>query len=122
EALPSFSTYCTSVNPSPCRSSSATYSGATQMPGTRTSLSLVVSGGGSAATSLGCTPRQPAVPTRLNSPRNSRRLNRLALWVRMGTSFADTGQCDTKNAGQWTLLPSHEQAQHLTPGFRRREE
>src|SRR6266508_4622468 len=26
------------------------------------------------------------------------------------------GQCDTANAGQWTLLPSHEQAQHLTLG------
>src|SRR2546428_754982 len=26
----------------------------------------------------------------------------------------DAGQCDTENAGQWTLLPSHEQAQHLT--------
>src|SRR4029453_17279401 len=24
------------------------------------------------------------------------------------------GQCDTENAGQWTLLSLHEQAQHLT--------
>jgi len=32
----------------------------------------------------------------------------------MDTSLPDAGQADTENAGPWTLLPSHEQAQHLT--------
>jgi hypothetical protein len=32
----------------------------------------------------------------------------------MRSSLPDAGQCDTENTGQWTLLPSHEQAQHLT--------
>ena len=31
----------------------------------------------------------------------------------MGTSLADTGQCNPETDGQGTLLPSHEQAQHL---------
>jgi len=26
----------------------------------------------------------------------------------------DSGQCNPQNAGQWVLLPSHEQAQHRT--------
>ena len=118
-ALPRSRKYCTSVNPSLCRSSSATYWGAIQMPGILINLIVVVSGGGSAATGLGRRPRSPAVPASVNPSRNLRRLNRLAYWVLMGTSLPDTGQCDTENAGQWTLLPSHEQAQHLTPGVRR---
>src|SRR5205823_1981694 len=40
-------TECTSRNPSACSSSSATYCGATQRPRPWTSLSVVVSGGGS---------------------------------------------------------------------------
>src|SRR5262245_27286005 len=84
------------------------------MLGIRTSLILVVSGGGSAATGLGCTPRSPAVPASVNPSRNCRRLNRLACWIRMGTSLPDAGQCDIENAGQWTLLLLHGRAQHLT--------
>src|SRR5712692_3098904 len=89
--------------------------GARQMlPGVLTSLIRVVSGGGSAVTGLGCTPRSPAVPASVNSPRNLRRLNCRACRVLMGTSLPDAGQRDTWNAGQWTLFPSHEQVQHLT--------
>src|SRR6266851_5981125 len=102
------------MNPSARRSSSATYWGARQMLGVWTSVIFVVSGGGSAATRLACRPRSPAVPASVNPPRNLRRLNRLACWVHMGTSLPDSSQCDTENAGKWTLLPSHEQAQHLT--------
>ena len=43
------STYCTSVNPSAGRNSSATTKGAPQMPGCRPSRSRVVSGGGSSS-------------------------------------------------------------------------
>src|SRR5262245_43830386 len=82
------------------------------MLGIRTNLSLVVSGGGSAATGLGCTPRSPTIPASVNPPRNLRRLNRLTCWVFMGTSLPNAGQCDPETAAQWTLLPSHEQAQH----------
>src|SRR5712692_5385274 len=85
------------------------------MLGVWTSVIVVVSGGGSAATRLACRPRSPAVPASVNPSRNLRRLNRLACWVRMGTSLPDASQCDTWNAGQWTLLPSHKWAQHLTP-------
>ena len=38
----------------------------------------------------------------------------------MRTSLPDIGQCDTENAGQWTLLPSYEWARHLTRGVSRR--
>ena len=55
------------------------------------SLSRVVSGGGSAATGLGCTPRSPAVPASVNPPRNLRRLNGRACWLCMGTSLPDAG-------------------------------
>jgi hypothetical protein len=84
------------------------------MAGLRTNRSVVVSGGGSAATGLGYKPRSPAVPASVNPLRNLRRLNCRAYWVLIGTSIPDTGQCDTSNAGQWTLLPLHEQVQHLT--------
>src|SRR5919108_2468878 len=84
------------------------------MLGPRVTLSFVVSGGGCAVTGLGYTPRTPAVPARVNPPRNLRRLNCLACSVFMGTSLSDSGQCDSENAGQWTFLPSHAQAQHLT--------
>ena len=90
-----------------------------QMAGLCTNRSVVVSGGGSAATGLGCRPRSPAVPASVSPLRNLRRLNCLACWGLIGISIPDTGQCDPKNAGQWTLLPSPEQAQHLTPRVRR---
>src|SRR6266508_2257206 len=90
------------------------------MLGSWTSLSVVVSGGGSAAVGLGPRPRNPAAPARVSPPRNLRRLNGLACWVLMGTSFPFTGPGAPENAGQWTLLPSHEQAQHLTPKLTRR--
>src|SRR6266853_5970886 len=106
-------TECTSRNPSACSSSSATYCGATQRPRPWTSLSVVVSGGGSAGAGLGCKPRNPAVPTSVNPPRNLRRLNCLACWVLMGISLPAADQCDTENAVQWNHLPSHTQAQHL---------
>src|SRR6266699_2656126 len=106
--------YRTSVNPSPSRSSSATYWGATQRPVTCTSVSFVVSGGGSATAGLGLRPRSPAVPASVSPPKNARRLHRCVCWLRMDTSLPDAGQADTENAGPWTLLPSHEQAQHLT--------
>src|SRR5882724_5900615 len=35
----------------------------------------------------------------------------------MDTSLPDASQSDTENASQWTLLPSHEQAQHLTYNY-----
>src|SRR3989442_783018 len=111
---PRKSMYCTSVNPSLGRNSPATKSGAPQMPGSRPSLSRVVSGGGSAATGLGCTPRSPAIPASVTPPRNRRRLNRRTCWLHMRTSLPDVGHDDTEDAGQWTLLPSHERAQHLT--------
>ncbi len=44
----------------------------------RASLSIVVSGGGSAAAELGRIPRIPAVPVSVTPPRNLRRLNRRA--------------------------------------------
>src|SRR6266705_3076278 len=106
--------YRTSVNPSPSRSSSATYWGATQRPVTCTSVSFVVSGGGSATAGLGLRPRSPAVPASVSPPKNARRLHRCVCWLRMDTSLPDAGQSDTEHAGPWTLLPSHEQAQHLT--------
>src|SRR5712691_11249397 len=84
------------------------------MAGLRNHRIVVVSGGGSAAPSLGYTPRSPAVPASVTPPRNLRRLNGLACWVFMGTFLPDAGQCDTENTGQWMLLPSHKQAQHLT--------
>jgi hypothetical protein len=37
----------------------------------------------------------------------------------MGSPLPDAGWYDTENTGQWTLLPWHEQAQHLTPGMSR---
>src|SRR5689334_6618344 len=80
------------------------------MAGLCTHLIVVVSGGGSAAPSLGYTPRSPAVPANVTPPRNLRRLSRRVCWRLMETSFPDAGQCDTKNVGQWTLLPSCEQA------------
>src|SRR5437016_860371 len=61
-----------SVNPSPSSSVSSTYWGAMQMPVMFTSLSLVVSGGGSAATDLDATPRRLAVPARVTPRTNSR--------------------------------------------------
>jgi hypothetical protein len=109
----SFLTHCTSVNPSPWSSSSAKYWGARQMLELWGSLSRVVSGGGSAATGLGYQPRSPTVPASVTPLRNRRRLNGRACWVLMGTSFPEAGQRDTANAGQWTLLRSREQVQHL---------
>src|SRR6266511_1078405 len=91
------STYCTSVNPSRCKNSSATYCGGIQMPGFLDSLTLVVSGGGSAATGLGYQPRSPAVPASVTPPRNLRRLNGRAGWVLIGPSLPDTGQCDREH-------------------------
>ena len=63
---------------------------------------------------LAVQPSSPAVPASVIPPRNRRRLNRRACWVLTGTSLPRSGQCDTENASQWTLLPSQEQAQHLT--------
>lgn len=79
------------------------------MPEICLSLSVLVSGGGSAATSLGYQPKSPVVPASVTPVRNLRRLHGLACWVLMGTSPADAGQDDTENAGQWTLLSWHEQ-------------
>ena len=71
-------------------------------------------GGGSAVASPGCRPRHPAVPARASPLRNLRRLNGLACWILMRTSLPDAGQCGTYHAARWTLLLSHEEAQHLT--------
>jgi hypothetical protein len=95
-APPVVGTYWTSVNPSPPRNSSARYSGAAQRAGLRISLIFVVSGGGSAATRPGCSPRNPAVPASVNPLRSLRRLNGLAYWVRMETSLPDAGQCNPR--------------------------
>jgi hypothetical protein len=75
------------VNPSLGRNSSAMTSGAPQMPGSHPTLSRVVSGGGSAAPGLGCTPRSPVIPASATPPRNCRRLNRRACWLCISTSF-----------------------------------
>src|SRR5262249_54962352 len=64
----------------------ATYPGAPQMAGLRPSLSFVVSGGGSAATDLGCRPSSPAAPARVSPPRKRRRVQPSGCWARMGTS------------------------------------
>jgi hypothetical protein len=80
------STYCTSVNPSPCRSASATYWGAMQIPETLTSLIFVVSGGGSATTGLDLRPNSPAVPAKVSPCKNSRRLQRAVWGALMETS------------------------------------
>jgi hypothetical protein len=66
--------YCTSVNPSPGSNSAATYKGATQIAVEWPSRIFVVSGGGSAATGLGCKPRSPAALATVSPPRNARRL------------------------------------------------
>ena len=88
------------------------------MPPTLMSLSVVVSGGGSAATDLACTPRSPAVPTSVNPPQEPPPAEPASvLGPHENLPSPDAGQCDTETAGQWTLLPSHEQAQHLTPGL-----
>src|SRR5262249_49937108 len=76
--------------------SSATYQGAKQIPGFWGSLSIVVSGGGSAAARLGWKPRSPAVPAKVNPLRNSRRLRHLAYWILMGTSLPDAVQCNPR--------------------------
>src|SRR5215831_14496386 len=108
------STYCTSLNPSARSSSSARYCGVTQIEGSWTNRIWVVSGGGSAMTSLGRRPRSPTVPASVSPPKKSRRLKGRIYWVRIGTSIPDAGQCATENTSQWTLLPLHKQAQHLT--------
>jgi hypothetical protein len=74
--------------------------GATQMAGVLGSLSVVVSGGGSATTGLGDRPRRPAVPASVSPPRNLRRLNGRACCVLMGIPLPEAGQYDTENAGQ----------------------
>ena len=58
------------------------------MLGVRTNLSVVVSGGGSAATGSGRSARSPAIPASVNPPRKLRRLICRACWIRMGTSFS----------------------------------
>src|SRR5262249_27091713 len=83
------STYCTAVNPSARRSSSATNWGARQTPPSLISLIWVVSGGGSAVATLGCSPSHDAVPTKVKPSRNLRRLNRRAWWALMDTSLPD---------------------------------
>jgi hypothetical protein len=112
--VPAVGAYCTSVKPSARRRSSAIHSGLRHVLGSWAMRSRVVSGGASAAARAGRRPKTPTVPASVNPRRNFRRLNRLAYWVRMETSLPKTGQCKTANAGQWTLLPSYEQAQHLT--------
>ena len=86
EPLPdSILTCCTSVNPSPRNSSSATYCGAMQREGgVATSLSVVVSGGGYAATDSDFRPRSPAAPTKVSHSRNSRRLQPSRCRLSMG--------------------------------------
>ena len=54
--------------------------------GAVTSVSLVVSGGGSAATSLGFRPRSPAVPASVSPPKNFRRLKPSPCLLIMGIS------------------------------------
>src|SRR5438132_13889769 len=83
------------------------------MAGVWASRRVVVSGGGSAATDLGCQPRNPTVPVSVNPLRNLRRLNSRACWVLMGTSFPEASQRDIAHADQWTLLRSHAQVQAL---------
>ena len=76
-------TYWTSANPSPRSSSSAKYRGAQQAVGERTSLSFVVSGGGSAASELDCNPSSAPVPASAAVPRNSLRLQLLCRLILM---------------------------------------
>src|SRR4029450_13831721 len=93
QAVPSFRMYCTSVKPSLRSNASATYMGAIQMPEICTSLMVVVSGGGSAATGLGRQPSSPADPASVKLPRNLRRLHRRVGWVLIGISLPDAGPC-----------------------------
>src|SRR5262245_34985129 len=112
--------YCTSTNPSAWKScSAATYWGAKQIAGLCPSLSVLVSGGASAKACLGVRPCRPTVPASITPLRNFRRLNGRVCCILMGTSLLDASQCDPENADQWTLLPSYEQAQHLTPAVSR---
>src|SRR5262245_14353612 len=59
------------------------------MAGLCTHRIVVVSGGGSAATGLGCRPRNPAAPASVTPPSKLRRLNRRACCERIGTSLAE---------------------------------
>src|SRR6185295_15125402 len=79
-AVDSTLTYCTSVNPSVFRSSSATYSGATQTVGSRIKRMRVVSGCASATATRGRSPRTAPVPASA-VPRNSLRLQRSWLFI-----------------------------------------
>src|SRR5438876_3223173 len=85
--VPGIWTYWTSVNPSPCKRSPARNRGDKQREGVCPSLSLVVSGGGSAATDSDFRPRSPAAPARTSPLRNSRRLQPSACRLFMGISF-----------------------------------
>src|SRR5262249_32289191 len=76
------------------------YCGAKQIAGEWTRRTFVTSGGGSAATGLGCTPRSPAVPVSVKPRRNLRRLHTLACRIGMGIFLPDAGQCDPENASQ----------------------
>src|SRR5262245_61790583 len=71
---PALVRYCTSLKPSACKSSSAMNCGATQVAGVLMSLSLVVSGGGSAPSVLAGTPNSPAVPASVRPLTNCRRV------------------------------------------------
>ena len=69
---PSFLMYRTSVKPSPCRSSSATYCGAWHMDAVCRRVSRVVSGGGSAWAVLDL-PASAAAALAAAAPRSSSR-------------------------------------------------
>jgi hypothetical protein len=67
--------------------------------------------------SLGRRPSNPAVPASVSPPKNFRRLMPPVCCRLLDISLPEAGQRDTWNTSQGTLLPSHEQAKHLTPLF-----
>jgi hypothetical protein len=70
------------------------------MLGIRTSRILVVSGGGSAASRLGCRPSSPAVPARVNRPRNARRVQPSACGALIGDLLSLTVTVRTGTSAQ----------------------
>ena len=65
--------------------------------------------------------KQPCAARERHPPQESLPAERSSMVDTHGNlPSTDASQCNPKNVGQWTLLSSHEQAQHLTLVLRRR--